>query len=221
MADEQKLHVIGGEEAGDEPELDLDGEEDLEGAMRDAVAAVEQMEDRKRSPAEAAEEAEALRREVAELRDRSVRALAELDNYRKRAERERQELRRYALIEPMRDFLDVVDNLERAMDAGGSFEDLKTGVEMILSQMRDLLRQHGVKGVEAEGQPFDPNVHEAVARVEKAGVDQPVVIQELQRGYTMHDRLLRPARVKVAVPFEEDRAARASSGGNGRGGAEA
>lgn len=213
MADEHKLHVMDEEEAAEgamegaaeEAELDLDGEDDLEGAMRDAVAAVEKVEDRKRGASGAEEEAEALRREVAELRDRSVRALAELDNYRKRAERERQDIRRYALVEPMRDFLDVVDNLERAMDAGGSFEDLKTGVEMILSQMRDLLRQHGVKGVEAQGQPFDPNFHEAVVRVEKAGLDQPEVIQELQRGYKIHDRLLRPARVKVAVPAEDDR----------------
>lgn len=219
MADEQKLHVVDEvmdeeeavEEAAEEAELDLDGEEDLEGAMRDAVAAVEKVEDRKRDPATADEEAEVLRQEVAELRDRSVRALAELDNYRKRAERERQDLRRYALIEPMRDFLDVVDNLERAMDAGGSFEDLKTGVEMILSQMRDLLRQYGVKGVEAQGQAFDPNVHEAVVRVEKTGLDQPEVIQELQRGYKIHDRLLRPARVKVAVPVEDEAAGEAEA----------
>ena len=196
-------------EEGTGTELDLDdgGNDDLEGAMRDAVAAVEQVQDRRERPAveEAPEEVEELRREVAELRDRSVRTLAELDNFRKRAERERRDIRRYALVEPMRDFLDVVDNLERAMAASGSFEDLKTGVEMILHQMRDLLRQHGVEMVEAEGRAFDPNVHEAVARVEEPEVDIPHVIQELQRGYKLHDRLLRPARVRVAVPTESRR----------------
>jgi len=205
--DDRKIQIAEEEEtdrAERDAELDLDGEDDLEGVIRDAVAAVEQVEVRKRSPAEAAavEEIERLREELADMRDRSVRTLAELDNFRKRAERERQEIRRYALVEPMRDFLDVVDNLERAMAASGSFEDLKTGVEMILHQMRELLRQHGVQTVEAEGQPFDPNVHEAVARVEEPGVDIPRVIRELQRGYTIHDRLLRPARVKVAVPPE-------------------
>lgn len=219
MANEQKVSVMDesdieegrvDEETGVEEqtsaELDLDddGNDDLEGAMRDAVAAVEKVQDRRERPTseEARDEVEELRREVAELRDRSVRTLAELDNFRKRAERERRDVRRYALVEPMRDFLDVVDNLERAMAAGGSFEDLKTGVEMILHQMRDLLRQHGVEMVEAEGQPFDPNVHEAVARVEQPDVEIPHVIQELQRGYKLHDRLLRPSRVRVAVPTE-------------------
>jgi len=217
MADEQKVSVMdeeavdgetGAEEdASAELDLDGDGDDDLEGAMRDAVAAVEQVQDRRERPAagHTTEEVEELRREVVELRDRSVRTLAELDNFRKRAERERRDVRRYALVEPMRDFLDVVDNLERAMAASGSFEDLKTGVEMILHQMRELLRQHGVEMVAAEGRPFDPNVHEAVARVEDAEVDNPRVIQELQRGYKLHDRLLRPSRVRVAVPAESQR----------------
>lgn len=219
MVDEEDLGVADPEES----ELDLEDDEDLEGVMRDAVAAVEQVEDRKRSPGDlAAEEAEKLRREVAELRDRSVRTLAELDNYRKRAERERQEVRRFALVEPMRDFLDVVDNLERALAASGSLEDLKTGVEMILRQMRDLLRQYAVEIVEAEGRPFDPNVHEAVERVEDAAVESPQVIEELQRGYKLHDRLLRPARVRVAMPADEGRAAGSSEGSDdGIGGARA
>jgi molecular chaperone GrpE len=226
MVDEQKVSVMEGEAVGGEAgaevdtgtELDLDGDgnEDLEGAMRDAVAAVEEVQDRKRPVSEAAtEEVEALRQEVAELRDRSVRTLAELDNFRKRAERERGEVRRYALVDPMRDLLDVVDNLERAMAASGSFEDLKTGVEMILHQMRELLRQYGVQMVEAEGRPFDPNLHEAVARVEESDLDSPRVIQELQRGYKIHDRLLRPSRVRVAVPAEGARDSEGEDPGKG------
>lgn len=216
IVEEDVADEVADEEVARAEELDLDDEDDVEGAIREAVAAVEQVEDRKRTPAEAAavEEVERLQKELADMRDRSVRTLAELDNFRKRAERERQDIRRYALVEPMRDFLDVVDNLERAMAASGSFEDLKTGVEMILHQMRDLLRQHNVQTVEAEGHPFDPNVHEAVAREEDAEIEAPQVIQELQRGYTLHDRLLRPARVKVAVPIETSGKAKGSADGN-------
>lgn len=231
MADEEKTAVMDDDlqaEREEQVEIDDDGnDDDVEGVMRDAVAAVEQVKGRKETAAEAAaeaaaEEVEKLRQEVDELRDRSVRTLAELDNFRKRAEREKQEIRRYALLEPMRDFLDVVDNLERAMAASGSFEDLKTGVEMILRQMQDLLRQHGVERVEAEGQPFDPNLHEAVTRVEDSDVELPQVMRELQRGYVIHDRLLRPARVQVAVPVEEESdGATDDEPGNGVGGAPA
>ena len=185
------------DEASDEI-LDLDeGEEDLQQVMRDAEAAVEDVESQRKV------DIDRLEQELADLRDRSMRTLADFDNFRKRAERERREVRRYALLEPMRDLLEVVDNLERALEAGGSAEDLKQGVEMILRQLDDLMRRHGVKAVEAEGRPFDPTVHEAVSRVDSDEVDEPIVEQEMQRGYLLHDRLLRPSRVVVAVPSEE------------------
>jgi len=193
------------EAAGQEvAELDLDAtqNEDLEAAMRDAVAAVEGVENAARKPESATEEVERLRREVADLRNRSMRTLADFDNFRKRSERERQESRRYALFEPMRELLDVVDNLDLALSSGGSVEDLKRGVEMILRQMQEHLRRHGVREVPAAGAPFDPAVHEAVSREEDAEVKAPTVTGELRRGYMMHDRLLRPAMVKVAVPAE-------------------
>jgi len=145
---------------------------------------------------------DALRREIADLRDRSLRTLADFDNFRKRAERERQEIRRYALLEPLREFLPIADNLERALSAGGSAEDLKRGVELILRQMQELLRRFGVREVEADGELFNPMVHEAVARTESDQVRVPTVTETLVRGYTLHDRLLRPAMVKVAVPPE-------------------
>ncbi len=201
---------------GDDAEavaLDLDGQtEDLDAAMRDAVAAVNAVEDGKErgekgiAPAGGADggedETAKLRREIADLRDRSMRTLADFDNFRKRSERERQEQRKYALLEPLRDFLEVIDNLGLALSAGGSAEDLKRGVEMIHRQMQDLLRRHGVKDVEALGQPFDPALHEAVAREEDPTVRKTTVTEELRRGYFLHDRLLRPAMVKVAVPSE-------------------
>lgn len=144
-----------------------------------------------------------LRREIADLRDRSMRTLADFDNYRKRAERERRDAVRYAASAPLGDFLEVVDNLSRALAAGGSAEDLKTGVEMTLRQLEDALRRHGVEPVPAAGERFDPAHHEAVSRLEDPDVETPTVVEELQRGYRLHDRLLRPARVVVAVPPEE------------------
>ncbi|MGH9362582.1 MAG: nucleotide exchange factor GrpE [Thermoanaerobaculia bacterium] len=192
-----------------EIDLDLEGQ-DLETAMRDAVAAVEEVEAGSGRPAPAAgaaataAEADELRAENRELRERLLRAHADFENLRKRTERERQEQRRYALFDTMRELIAVVDNLERALAAGGAAEDLKTGVELILKQLRELLRRHGVTAVEALGRPFDPAEHEAVSREEDAAVSSPLVTAELQRGYRMHDRLLRPAMVRVSVPSERD-----------------
>jgi molecular chaperone GrpE len=202
----------------DEPNLDI------ETAMREALSAVEAIEDppgsaspRSTVDSEAGDpdeqEVAALRREIADLRDRSMRTLADFDNFRKRAERERQEVRRYALLEPLRDFLPIADNLERALQAGGSAEDLKRGVELILRQMQELLRRFGVREVAADGEVFNPAVHEAVARTESDKVTIPTVTETLVRGYMLHDRLLRPAIVKVAVPPERGGQAQPPSGG--------
>lgn len=195
--------------SGDAPEVALDLDEqtpDLDTAMREAVAAVEEVEAGARPAADDppgdAGEVSRLRREIADLRDRSVRTLADFDNYRKRTERERQEQRRYVLLEPLRELLTVADNLDLALSAQGSADDLKRGVEMIHRQMQDLLRRFGAVEIPAVGQPFDPTVHEAVAREESAEVKAPTVTAELRRGYKMHDRLLRPSMVKVAVPAE-------------------
>ncbi|HEX4956057.1 MAG TPA: nucleotide exchange factor GrpE [Thermoanaerobaculia bacterium] len=141
-----------------------------------------------------------LSRELAEVKDLWLRTVADLDNYRKRSEREIREAKRFALFDPMRDLLAVVDNLERALSAGGTVDDLKRGVEMILQQVRDYLRGYGVKEIEAAGADFDPALHDAVARFEDPGVTHPKVADQLQRGYFLHDRLLRPALVRVAVP---------------------
>jgi molecular chaperone GrpE len=202
---------------------------DLDAAMREALAAVEGVEAGDPPAGSAATaaaagaaagaggegstaELAALRREVADLRDRSMRTLADFDNFRKRTDRERQETRRYALLEPLREFLPIADNLDRALSAGGTADDLKRGVEMIARQMQDLLRRFGVREVAAAGEVFNPAVHEAVARTESDAVAVPTVAEELVRGYVLHDRLLRPAMVKVAVPSEK--AAGAGPAGN-------
>jgi molecular chaperone GrpE len=131
-----------------------------------------------------------------------VRTLADFENYRRRVERERLEHRRYAAAEALTELLAVMDNLHRALQAKGSEADLRIGVEMIHRQMIDLLQRLGAKPVAALGQPFDPLEHEAVSRLEREDVERPMVTAELQAGYRLHDRLLRPALVEVAVPVE-------------------
>lgn len=195
--------------AADMETLDLESDDaiDLETATRDALAAVEAVKSAVAEPsveapeaADSDEEVARLQAEIAELRDRSIRALADFDNFRKRSEREREEQRRYSLTEVLRDFLAINDNLDLALQAGGAAEDLKRGVEMIGKQLRDLLRRYGVEEVPAQGDRFDPAIHEAVSRAEDPHVLEPTVSEVLRRGYRVHERLLRPAMVKVAVP---------------------
>lgn len=194
-------------EIGPDTEVEILGfEADVEaddGAGAAGAAAAEAAVGEETAPADDAEEVETLRQEIADLRDRSMRTLADFDNYRKRAERERAEIRRYAGSEMLRDFLEVVDNLERAYQAGGSGDELRTGVEMILRQVEDVLRRHGVERVPAKGERFDPVVHEAVSRQVSDDAEEPTVVDEMQAGYRYHDRLLRPAMVVVAVPPDE------------------
>jgi molecular chaperone GrpE len=209
MADESRARDTATSTPAGEVEIELDEQGDLDQAMRDAVAAVERAEGGASAglaggsisgPA-GDDDVGALRREIADLRDRSMRTLADFDNFRKRSERERQETRKYALLDPLREILPIADNLERALSAGGSADDLKRGVEMILRQLQELLRRLGVREVGSDG-AFDPAVHEAVAREERPDVQTPQVSDTLTRGYFLHDRLLRPAMVKVAVPQE-------------------
>ncbi len=143
---------------------------------------------------------EHLRDELTATQDRLLRALADLDNQRKRMDRERQQLRTSYVSAPLREFLNVVDNLDRALQAEAAADDFRAGVEMIRRQMTDLLRRFDVEPVESLDAAFDPNLHEAVAREESMDVDQPTVVQELQKGYTMRSTLLRAAMVRVAMP---------------------
>jgi molecular chaperone GrpE len=143
---------------------------------------------------------DALRRDKDALQDRLLRTAAEFDNYRKRVERERRELSEYAGADILTGLLPIVDDLERALQAsaGGDADSYRRGVELILKQMVDLLARRGVKPIEAVGAQFDPRYHEAVMQESSSDHREGEVMAELRRGYTLGDRLLRPAVVKVA-----------------------
>lgn len=142
---------------------------------------------------------EELRREKDSLQDRLLRTAAEFDNYRKRVERERRDLADYMKADILAELLPIVDNFERALQAPSPDGDpLRKGVELIHKQMLDFLRKRGVTPIEALGAEFDPNFHQAVIHETSPLHREGEVIEELQRGYMLGDKLLRPAMVKVA-----------------------
>ena len=159
------------------------------------------------APAESAEPAvetvsraefEQLKAERDQLLDRLARLQAEFENARKRTERERAEFRDYATGSVVEQFLPVLDHFELALKATGSVEQLRSGVELIVKQMGEVLRQLQVTPVPAVGEPFDPRVHEALGTVEREDVPDHHVAEEIRRGYRLRDSLLRPAMVRVA-----------------------
>jgi molecular chaperone GrpE len=132
------------------------------------------------------------------LLDRLARAQAEFDNARKRAGKEQQEYRDYAAADAMRALLPVLDSFERALQVKSDAADLRNGVELIFKQFLDALAKVGVRPIPAKGELFDPHYHEAIEMVETTDAPDHEVVEELQRGYKLKDRLLRPAMVKVA-----------------------
>ncbi len=140
-----------------------------------------------------------LQRERDDYKDRWLRKSAEFDNYRKRVERERREQADQAVVDLLQELLLVVDDFDRALtvdaDEGGAY---RKGVELIHGKLHDLLRKQGLKPIDALGADFDPNLHQAVMHEDSPEHREGEVIGELRKGYVLHDRLLRPAMVKVA-----------------------
>jgi molecular chaperone GrpE len=156
---------------------------------------------------DAAREIAALRAEAEAQKDRALRALAEIENVRKRTEREREEARLYSITRFARDLLTVADNLNRALAAyppearkatDDSTRAVIEGVEATERELQAVLARHGVKAVEAQGQRFDPHLHQAIAEVPGGGAAPGTVVNVVQQGYVISDRLLRPAMVTVA-----------------------
>lgn len=150
-----------------------------------------------------ADEMAPLKDEVRRLKEQHLRALAELDNARKRLHREKEEVVRYAAESVVRALLPIVDSLDQALVAVDKQSDptaVIKGVHLIYRQLLGLLEKEGVKRIPTVGEPFDPHKHEAVAQVEATdGAADHTVAEEIQVGYTMHGKVIRPAMVKVAV----------------------
>jgi molecular chaperone GrpE len=143
-------------------------------------------------------ELQKLRTEREALLDRLARMQADFENSRKRAAREQQDFREYALADAIKALLPTLDSFERALQSGGEKSDLRSGVELIHKQLQDTLTKLGLRPIPAKGELFDPRLHEAIEMVETADVPDHQILEELQRGYKLKDRLLRPAMVKVA-----------------------
>ena len=137
--------------------------------------------------------------DVAEWKNRYMRTLADFENFRKRSEREKTEFFKYALAGTFKDLLPILDNFDRALDHAEEGDDFHRGVLLIYKQLYDMLKKAGLRPIEDKGVTFDPNIHEAVIREENDSVPNQTVLEVLQKGYFLHDRLLRPALVKVAV----------------------
>ena len=144
-------------------------------------------------------ELEQVKGERDQLLDRLARLQAEFENSRRREVKERQDVRDYAVQNAVEPFLGVMDNFQLALNAEGSVDQVRSGVELILRQMDDVLRGLNVQSVESVGQQFDPRVHEALGSIETAEYPDHQVIEEIRKGYKLRDKLLRPALVKIAV----------------------
>lgn len=141
-----------------------------------------------------------------DFRDRYLRTLADFENFRKRSEREKNDFQRYALAGMVRDLLPVLDNFDRGLDHAEEGDEFHKGMALIYKQLFDVLQRHGLKPITESGVRFDPNIHEGVVRVEDSSVPSHTVVEVMQKGYFLHDRLIRPAMVKVAVGGPEEAA---------------
>ena len=139
--------------------------------------------------------------ELKALNDKYLRLAAEFDNYKRLAQRDQRDQIRFGNEQLLRELLPVVDNLERAIKAAKgatSSEGLIQGVDLTLKQLQGVLGKFGVQSIPTMGQPFDPSGHQAVATVPSSQVPDQHVVEEFQRGYRLHDRILRPAMVTVS-----------------------
>lgn len=213
--------IFDGEKVGSNSEEGSDLPQEIEPAaapgdlQQDAAASADEESDDAADTAEPQQgivarlqsQIDALTAEKASLYDKLIRRQAEFENYRKRVDRERGELYQHGRDDVLLQFLPVVDNFERALysleTSEGDAEALRHGVELIHRQFKDALSKLGLEAVEAVGQTFDPHVHEAVTTEATDKHKENTVIQEFERGYKIGDRLLRPAKVKVASSPEK------------------
>ena len=153
------------------------------------------------------QELEEARSENAAAADMMLRLAAEMDNYKKRVVKERESLIKYGSQGIVQELLPILDNFERAIESAGKLRDFDSfleGVVMIFKQMCDTLERKGVSRIDAVGETFDPNIHEAVVQVASQEYPENIIVEELQKGYMLHDRVIRPSMVAVSKGTVEE-----------------
>jgi molecular chaperone GrpE len=190
-----------GREQKFDPEIDPAAElppPDEEGMPDSAGPQAAGYEGAAEAPVPGPNEFERVKAERDQLLDRLARLQADFENARKRAERERIENREYAMGSIVEQFLPVLDNFELALKSNGTAEQLRSGVELIVKQMEEVLSRMQVTVVPAVGEAFDPRMHEALGAIDRDDVPDQHVVEEVRRGYRLRDRLIRPALVRLA-----------------------
>jgi molecular chaperone GrpE len=190
-------------------EIRKDDAQQEEVVERKTPEAVEQAseETNEKTETTADQEMALMQRELEDANDMMLRLAAEMDNYKKRTAKERESLIKYAAQGIVLELLPILDNFERAIESASKSKDLGSfleGVKMIYKQMYEALGRKGVSKIDAVGECFDPNIHEAVMQVASEEHPENIVVEELQKGYMLHDRLIRPSMVAVSKGSEEE-----------------
>ncbi len=200
---EIKEALPGDQEAVEATGIPVEEEKPKEGSVKDETSAQQiEEEDEEEIVEDINEESEVelLRKEIDRLKNDYARAYADTENLKKRLMAEAEQTRKYRIQDFAREAVPIIDNLERALATEVKEEDegFKKGVEMIYTQLISLLKNEGVEPIDCLDQPFDPNRHQAIMQEKKEGVEPGIVIEVLQKGYMLKDRILRPAMVKVS-----------------------
>ena len=191
-----------------DPEQDQETTNNLAEDVNEAIDVTMEIESAATEPAEELSEVDQLKAQVADAEKRVLMAHADLENYRKRTRRDMQDQMKYASLPLMNGLLESVDNLQRAIESyeqEPNGDGLAQGVAMVSAQISKVLEEHGCKKIDAVGQPFDPNLHQALQM--QASDDHPAntVMQDLRPGFQLHDRLIRPTQVFVSTgPAKEE-----------------
>ena len=199
------------EDDSQEKPVEDKSEEPAAQAEEDTEAPAEETAEKEESAEEteitAEQEMAKMQQELEEANDTMLRLAAELDNYKKRVAKERESLIKYAAQDIIQQLLPILDNFGRAIESADKSKDcdsLLEGVRMISKQMYDVLERKGVSKIDAVGKTFDPTIHEAVMHMPSEEHPENIVIEELQKGYMLHDRLIRPSAVAVSKGTEEE-----------------
>lgn len=169
--------------------------ENEEKVQEESTSGVEELNNKEK---ELNEKLSKVKDELEDIKDRHTRLIAEFDNLKKRSAKEREGLYNSIMSDVISSFLPVIDNLEKAAEAESKDEEYKKGIELVLKQFKDVLSANGAKEIEAVGQPFDPELHEAVSMIQDENLGEKIVASEYRKGYKIGNKVIRHSMVVVA-----------------------